>query len=94
MFYDIREYNLIGFKKSKTKNKMYDAILKSKNGDLKKVPFGDKRFENYWDITGLNLYPKLNHFDEERRERYRKRHKVYLKEGYYSPGYFSFNYLW
>ena len=94
MFYDIKEYDLIGFVKSKTKNKMYDAILKSKNGELAKVPFGDKRFENYWDLTGLNLYPKLNHFDDKRRAKYRKRHQVYLKKGYYSPGFFSYYYLW
>ena len=94
MFYSIKEYDLIGFVKSKTKNKMYDAILKSKKGELAKVPFGDERFENYWDLTRLNLYPQLNHGDKERRKRYRKRHKVYLKKGYYSPGFFSYYYLW
>ena len=65
-----------------------------KKSELAKVPFGDKRFENYWDLTGLNLYPQLNHGDKERRKRYRKRHKVYLKKGYYSPGFFSYYYLW
>ena len=94
MFYNIKEYDLIDIVKSKTKNKMYDAILKSKNGELAIVPFGDKRFENYWDLTGLNLYPKLNHGDDKRRAKYRKRHQVYLKKGYYSPGFFSYYYLW
>ena len=94
MYYSFKEYDLIGFVKSKTKNKMYDAILKSKNGELAKVPFGDKRFENYWDLTGLNLYPQLNHGDDKRRAKYRKRHQVYLKKGYYSPGFFSYYYLW
>ena len=38
MYYSFKKYDLIDIVKSKTKNKMYDAILKSKNGDLKKVP--------------------------------------------------------
>ena len=94
MYYSFKEYDLINFAKLKRKNKMYDAILKSKTGELVKVPFGDKRFENYWDLTGLNLYPQLNHGDKERRRRYRKRHQAYLMKGYYSPGYFSYYYLW
>lgn len=38
-----RDYNII-FTKSKTKNKKYDALITSKNGDTKKVSFGDKRY--------------------------------------------------
>ena len=92
----MRDYDVIGFNKSDKKNKMYDAVLKSKNikGYYVILPFGDTRYKNYWDLTGLNMYPHLIHGDKSRRKKYRSRHKVYLKQGYYSPGYFSFNYLW
>ena len=94
VFYDIKNHKLLGFQASTTKNKMYDAILLSDKGKCIKVPFGDKRFENYQDKTKLNLYPHLIHGDNKRRKKYHSRHKVYLKKGYYSPSYFSFYYLW
>jgi len=94
VYYDMKNHRLLGFEASKTKNKMYDAILISNTGQLIKVPFGDKRFENYQDKTSMNLYPHLIHGDKERRKRYQSRHEVFLKEGYYSPSYFSFYYLW
>ena len=93
-FYDMKKYKLIGFEKSKRKYKKYNAILISNEGIYETVPFGDTRFENYRDKTGLNSYPHIIHNDKERRKRYRKRHIVYIKDGYYSPGYFSFKYLW
>ena len=93
MYYSKKDYKLIGFEKSKTKNKMYDAILLKGNKKYK-VPFGDKRYQNFRDITGLNLYPHLIHDDNKRRKNYRTRHKHFLKKGYYSPGYFSYYYLW
>ena len=90
----MKNHKFLGFKKSETKNKMYDAILLDNIGNLIKVPFGDKRFENYQDKTKMNLYPHLIHGDKERRKRYQSRHKVFFKKGYYSPSYFSFYYLW
>lgn len=95
VYYSKSEYELEGFRKSKTQNKMYDAILKSKRNSREiKVPFGDSTMENFHDKTGLNLYPRLVHGDEKRRKAFRARHKGYLKEGFYSPSYFSFFYLW
>ena len=64
----MKNHKLIGFKASETKNKMYDAMLLSNTGNLIKVPFGDKRYENYQDKTKLNLYPHLIHGDKERRK--------------------------
>lgn len=89
------QYKLLGFEKSKTKNKMYDAIIQNnKTKRLIKVPFGSSIHKNYSDKTGLNVYPHLIHGDKKRRTNYRKRHKVYLKKGYYSPSYFSWVFLW
>ena len=94
MYYDKSKWDLVGFKKSKTRGKMYDAILKNNNNKTVRLPFGSTFYNNYRDITGLNLYPNLIHGDKNRRRLYKARHKVYLKDGYYSPGYFSYYYLW
>lgn len=95
VYYSIQQNKLIGFEKSNRKNKMYNAILKNiKTGKQIKVPFGDKTYMNFSDKTGLNAYPHLIHGDKKRRTNYRKRHKVYLKKGYYSPSFFSYHFLW
>lgn len=92
-YYSKTEYKLLGYRKSKRKNKKYDAILKNRKTDrLTHVPFGDKRYKNFHDLTGLNLYS--THGDPKRRANYRARHKNYLKTGYYSPSWFSFYLLW
>jgi hypothetical protein len=94
-YYKVGEWIFLGFRKSKTRFKKYDAILKHvRTGKIKYLPFGDARYEQYQDLTGLDKYPHLNHGDSERRRRYRKRHRVYLRSGYYSPSYFSWHYLW
>ena len=85
----------LGYKKSKKKHKKYNAILKNKHTDkLVNVPFGDKRFGNFRDLTGLNLYPKLIHNDVDRRRLFRSRMKHNLKNGYFSPGWFAYHILW
>ena len=94
-YYSMKEYKLINFEKSLTRNKKYDAILQNKlNGRLVKVPFGDNRFEQFKDSTGLGLYSNKDHGDLKRRQLYRQRHQKDLKKGYYSPGFMSFYFLW
>ena len=93
-YYKKTEYKLLGFEKATNKNKQYNALLQRKTDNkIIRVPFGSM-MENYQDKTGLNLYPHLIHGNKERRRLYRARHKVYLKDGYYSPGWFSFYVLW
>jgi len=95
MYYPKSDYDHIGFEKSNRKNKKYNAIIKHKQTNkIVKVPFGSLQHENFKDSTGLNLYPNLIHGDIERRRKYRARHIVYLKEGYYSPSFYSWTYLW
>tara|TARA_R110001632_G_scaffold230561_1_gene368155 strand:+ start:470 stop:763 length:294 start_codon:yes stop_codon:yes gene_type:complete len=95
VYYSDREYRIIGYEKSNTNNKMYDAILQNKNTDrFIRVPFGSNKHENYADKTGLNLYPHLIHGDKQRAINYRARAKGKLKKGYYSPSYFAFYKLW
>ena len=92
----MKDYKLLGFEKSKRKGKMYTAILENKKTGklITSLHFGASNCENYQDRTGLNAYPKLIHGDTKRRKNYRARHKNTLKSGYYSPGYFSYYYLW
>jgi len=95
VYYDMKEYDIEGYEKAKAKGKMYNALLKRKSdGKTIKVPFGSNIDYNFQDKTGLNLYPRLIHGDKERRRRYRLRHKTYLKDGFYSPGWFSWHILW
>lgn len=84
----------VKFEKAKAKNKKYSAILKNaETGRIKKVNFGDKRYQHFKDKTGLGIYSHLNHGDPERRRRYRLRHaKTMTKK--YSPSWFSAKYLW
>jgi hypothetical protein len=94
-YYDMLKYSFLNFEKATRKNKMYNAVLKEKKtGKIVKVPFGDNRYFNYSDKTGLNLYPKLITGDLERRRLYRLRHKKDLKTGFFSAGRFSYNILW
>jgi hypothetical protein len=94
-YYSKKEYKLTGYQKSKRKHKKYDALLENKKtGRIVKVPFGDKRYENFRDLTGLNLYEHLIHNDAKRRRLYRQRHNKDLKTGYYSPGWFSYYITW
>lgn len=94
-YYYNSQYDFVKFKKSDRKNKKYMAILRNKDTDRTvKVHFGDDRYEHYKDTTGLDLYSHKDHKDKKRRDNYRKRHKGFLKKGYYSPSFFSYYFLW
>jgi hypothetical protein len=92
-YYSKQEFKLKGYRKSSRKHKKYDAILSNKiTKKIIYIPFGDSRYSNFHDLTGLNLYK--THGDGKRRKLYRGRHKKDLKEGYYSAGWFSYHILW
>jgi hypothetical protein len=92
----MNDYKFVRFVKSNTSGKMYDAVIQKRDDrtSRKRVPFGDSQMMNYQDNTGLNMYNGLIHGDEKRRESYIARHKDFIKEGFFSPGYFSMKYLW
>ena len=84
------------FQKSKVKNKKYAVKYKDKI-----INFGDSRFEQFSDSTGLGLYTKLNHNDEKRRASYIARaSKIKNKEGKLtkndptSGNFYAMRYLW
>lgn len=88
---------LLGFRKSTHKNKKYDAVLS--NG--RAIPFGDKRYGQYMDRTGLGLYSHMDNLDKDRREGYHNRHGRILNSAgipfaqiKFTPAWFSMNYLW
>ena len=91
------QYELLGFERSRSPKKKYDAILSLKSiypHDIVRVPFGDVRYAQYEDTTGLRLYSRLDHLSPARRDRFRKRHAGFLRSGYFSPSYFAYFYLW
>ena len=89
-----KNYQLLGFEKSRTRYKKYDALLKNKrDGSIKRVPFGDARYPQYKDKVPLALYKDKDHGDPKRRMRYRARHNGEDKNKF-SSGYFSWKYLW
>lgn len=87
------EYKFIKFEKSHLKNKKYNAVLQHKETKrFKRVPFGDQRYAQYKDSTGLNLYSHLNHLDKARQRLYFDRHGS--SAPLFSSKYFSHRYLW
>lgn len=62
------------------------------NGRLKKVDFGDRRYQHYRDTTPIRAFSDLDHNDKERKRRYYLRHSTNYPIG--SADYFSKKYLW
>lgn len=86
------DYEFVKFEKGRYPKK-YNAVLKHKeNGRMKRVPFGDARFAQYKDTTGLNVYSHLNHEDKARRRLYYDRHG--MTAPLYSSKWFSNRFLW
>jgi hypothetical protein len=95
VYYSKKNYDLIGFLKSQRANKKYTAVIQNKKTQkFKFIDFGQLPYENYRDMTGLNLYPELIHGDTFRRHLYKQRHRQFYNKDSYSPEYFSWNYLW
>lgn len=82
---------LIHIKPSTRKHKKYMAILRLTGGRLKKVHFGDLRYQHYKDKVGH--YKHLNHYDPVRRKRFHQRFGSRAKKKF-SASWFSARYLW
>ena len=68
-FLNYFNYEFIQIKKtSRSSPKKLQVIFKV-NDQLYKINFGDKRYDHYYDKTGL-LDKKFNHLDKDRRKRY------------------------
>ena len=87
-------FRFIKFQKSKTRFKKYDAIIEDvKTRRKQTVPFGDVRYEQFSDSTGLKLYSRLDHNDEKRRQNYLARHEK-TRNKKWSASWFSSVFLW
>lgn len=95
MFYSMKDWKLITFEKSKTKNKKYDMIIQNLvNNKIVRIPFGAASYQQFKDSTGLGLYTHKDHRDLKRRQLYRQRHAKDIRPGYFSPGWASWTFLW
>lgn len=87
--------------------KKYTAYIKNKKTQkIRKLHFGDARYEQYKDRTPLLLYKKQNHKSRKRMQNYFSRHSgtKYRKkaiefekkknDNYYTPKILSHIYLW
>ena len=93
MYYSMSEWRLLGFKRSQVKGKKYSAYIQHKtNNRIRTINFGAIGYSTYHDKTGLRLYEV--HGNKKRRSSYKARHQVFIRKGFYSPGYFSMKYLW
>ena len=75
------------------------SVYVKKNGKIRKINFGNRKYQQYRDKGGH--YKHLNHGDKERRDRYLKRAKgIKNKEGKLTwkdrntSNYWSVHYLW
>ena len=104
-FYNMKE-RIINFKRG-TNHKKYKAIIENKkSGKKRTLQFGDNRYEQYKDSTGLGLYTHKNHSDLQRRRNYFNRHsgvsskskaldiEIKKSKGVYTPKILSHKYLW
>ena len=87
--------------------KKYTAFIRNnKTHKIRRINFGDRRYQQYKDRTPLHLYSRLNHFTRKRQENYfkrmsgtRKRGQAIKKEkrkshGLYNAKILSHEYLW
>lgn len=97
---------IMEFKKGPYPKKYTAYIRNNKTKKIKKLHFGDVRYQQYKDRTDLKLYKNKDHNTRKRMQNYFSRHsgtknrkKAILKEiknskGYYTPKILSHKYLW
>ena len=87
--------------------KKYTAHVKhKKTKKIRKIHFGDRRYQQYKDRTPLKLYKNKNHGTRKRMQNYYSRHsgtknrseaikrEKRKSKGYYTPKILSHIYLW
>lgn len=87
--------------------KKYTAFVKNrKTRKIRKIHFGDQRYQQYKDRTKLKLYASKDHKTKRRMQRYYLRHsktknrqeaihkEIKASGGYYNAKILSHKYLW
>ena len=88
--------NIIKFKKGPFPKKYTAHVKDKKTKKVRKIHFGDVRYQQYKDRTPLKLYANKNHGTRKRMENYFNRHsgeknrkKAIKKEKKKSKGYYN-----
>ena len=87
--------------------KKYTAYIKNnKTKKIRKLHFGDRRYQQYKDRTPLKLYKNKNHNTKKRQQNYFSRHsgtkkqknlinkEIKKNKKFYTPKILSHKYLW
>ena len=97
---------IVKFEKGPHFKKYTAHVRNKKTRKIRKIHFGDNRYQQYKDRTPNKLYTRKNHGDRKRMQRYYMRHSgsktrsaAIAKEtvksgGLYSPKLMSHIYLW
>lgn len=95
MQYKKKLFELVDIKISSRKNKKYDAFIRNKKtGQIIKIPFGQKGYEHYQDITPIKVYSDYDHKDDGRKIKYQRRFRRMYNPEYWSPTSLSWTFLW
>jgi hypothetical protein len=97
---------IVEFKKGPFPKKYTAFVKNKKTKKVRKIHFGDRRYQQYKDRTKLGLYKHKNHGTRKRMQNYFSRHSgtkkrgVAIKKerrksrGFYTPKILSHKYLW
>ena len=97
---------IIKFKKGPFPKKYTVYVKNKKTHKVRRIHFGDQRYEQYKDRTPLKLYARKNHGTRRRMENYFNRHsgeknrkkaiekEIIKSKGYYTAKILSHKYLW
>lgn len=76
-------------------DKKYSAVIKERSSNrMVNIDFGKPGFWHFHDVTGLGLYSHLDRKCPERRQKFRDRYAKFVQADMYTPGYFSYHFLW
>jgi hypothetical protein len=97
---------IVEFKKGPFPKKYTAFVKDKKTKKVRRLHFGDRRYEQYKDRTPLKLYSHKNHGTRKRMENYFSRHsgtknrkeaiskEIKKSKGKYTPKILSHKYLW
>jgi len=97
---------IIKFEKGPFPKKYTAQITNIHRQKIRKLHFGDTRYQQYKDRTELKLYKNKNHGTRKRMQNYYSRHsgtktrkqgitkEIKKSKGYYTPKLLSHQYLW
>jgi len=93
--YWIGQWELLRFEPCSSPHKKYTAVLKDRMTDRTvNLDFGKPGFWHFEDVTGLGLFSHLDRKCPDRRQKFRDRFAKFVQADMFTPGYFSYHFLW